>query len=89
MLHACLCTVCFMFCYTSGRFYAFFGTELLTRCHSASSLFSVVFVFRKSYIGNILGIGRNKSQSSYFFRYETESKAETEGGHDVYALLFL
>jgi hypothetical protein len=35
-----LCFVC-----TSWRFYEFFGTNLLTRCHSASSLFSAVFVF--------------------------------------------
>jgi hypothetical protein len=28
-------------------------------------LFSAVFVFQKSYIGNILRIGQNKSQSSY------------------------
>ena len=28
-------------------FYAFSGTNLLTRCHSASSLFSAVFGFRK------------------------------------------
>jgi hypothetical protein len=41
-------------------------------------MFSVVFVFKKSYIGNILGIGRNKSQSSYFSRHETASKAEME-----------
>jgi hypothetical protein len=27
-------------------------------------MFSVVFVFQKSYTGNILGIGRNKSQTS-------------------------
>jgi hypothetical protein len=47
-------------------FYVFFGTNLLTRCHSASSLFFVVFMFQKSYTGNILGIGRNKSWSSYF-----------------------
>jgi hypothetical protein len=78
MFHACLCTICFVFCYTSWLFYAFSGTNLLTRCHSASSLFSVVFVFKKSYIGNILGIGRNKSRSSYFFRHETASKAEME-----------
>jgi hypothetical protein len=32
---------------TSWHFYAFSGTNLLTRCHSASSLFSVVFCFRK------------------------------------------
>jgi hypothetical protein len=66
MLHACSCTICFVFCYTLWRFYAFFRTNLLTRCHSASSLFSAIFVFQKSYTGNILGIGRNKSQSSYF-----------------------
>jgi hypothetical protein len=32
-----------------------------------SSIFSVVFVFQKSYTGNILGIGRNKSRTSYFY----------------------
>jgi hypothetical protein len=80
MLHACLCTICFVFCYTSWRFYAFSETNLLKRCHSASSLFSAVFVFQKSYTWNILGIGRNKNQSFYFSRHETESKEETEGG---------
>jgi hypothetical protein len=79
MLHACLYIICFVFCYTSWRFYAFSGTNLLRRCHSASSLFSAVFVFHKSYTGSILRIGRNKSQSSYFSRHETESNAETEG----------
>jgi hypothetical protein len=37
-----------------------------------------VFVFQKNYIGNILRIGRNKSQNSYFSRSVTESKGETE-----------
>jgi hypothetical protein len=46
-------------------------------------LFSVVFVFQKSYTGNILGIGRNKARSSYFPRHETESKAETEEGQEA------
>jgi ABC-type uncharacterized transport system permease subunit len=67
MLHACLYTICFVFCYTLWCFYAFSGTNLLTRRHSVSSLFSAIFVFRKSYIGNILGIGRNKSRTSYFY----------------------
>jgi hypothetical protein len=31
---------------------------------NASSMFSAIFVFQKSYTGNILGIGRNKSQTS-------------------------
>jgi hypothetical protein len=40
MLHACLCTIFFVFCYTLWHFYVFSGNNLLTRCHSASSLFS-------------------------------------------------
>jgi hypothetical protein len=47
MLHACLHTICFVFCYTSWHFYAFSGTNLLTRCHSDSSLFSAVLCFRE------------------------------------------
>jgi hypothetical protein len=66
MLHACLCTICFVFCYTSWHFYAFSGTNLLTRCHSASSLFSAVFVFQKSYTENIIGIGRTKAEVPIF-----------------------
>jgi hypothetical protein len=79
MLHACLYTIFFEFCYTSWCFYAFSVTNLLTRCHSASSLFSAIFVFQKSYTGNILGIGQNKSQTSYFYRSFTKTEDETEG----------
>jgi hypothetical protein len=64
MLHACFYTICLVFRYTSWRFYAFSGTNLLTRCHSASFLFFAIFVFQKSYTENILGIGRNKSRTS-------------------------
>jgi hypothetical protein len=66
MLHACSYTICLVFRYTSWHFYIFSGTNLLTRCNSASSLFSVVFVFQKSYTGNILGIGQNKSRTSRY-----------------------
>jgi hypothetical protein len=52
-----------MFRYTSWHFYAFFGTNLLTSYHSASFLFFAIFVFQKSYTGNILEIGQNQSQS--------------------------
>jgi hypothetical protein len=79
MLHACLYTICFMFCYSSWRFYAFSGTNLLTRCHSASSLFSAIFVFQKSYTENILGIRWNKSRTSYFYRSFAKTEDETEG----------
>jgi hypothetical protein len=79
MLHACLYTICFVFCYTSWRFYAFSGTNLLTWCHSASSLFSVVFLFQKSYTGSILGIGRNKSRTSHFSRTRVRVQSRDGG----------
>jgi hypothetical protein len=47
MLHACSYTIFLVFCYTLWHFYAFSGTNLLTRCHSASSLFSAILCFRK------------------------------------------
>jgi hypothetical protein len=47
MLYAYFYTICLMFRYTSWHFYAFSGTNLLTSRHSASSLFSAVFVFQK------------------------------------------
>jgi hypothetical protein len=37
-----------VFYYTSWRFYAFFRTNLLTRCHSVSSLFLLFLCFRKA-----------------------------------------
>jgi hypothetical protein len=64
MLHAYFYTICLVFRYTLWHFYAFSGTNLLTSRYSASSLFSAVFVFQKSYTENILGIGRNKSRMS-------------------------
>jgi hypothetical protein len=39
---------CFVFCYTSWRFYAFSRTNLLTRRHSASSMFLLFLCFRKA-----------------------------------------
>jgi hypothetical protein len=35
--------------------------ELINKMPQCQFLFSAVFVFQKSYTGNILGIGRNKS----------------------------
>jgi hypothetical protein len=46
-------------------------------------LFSAIFVFQKSYTGNILRIGRNEGRSSYFSRHETVSRAKTEEGTEV------
>jgi hypothetical protein len=80
MLHAYFYTICLVFRYTSWHFYAIFGTNLLTRCHSASSLFSAVFVFQKSYTGNVLRIGRNKFQKSYFSWTKDEDQTGAEEG---------
>jgi hypothetical protein len=85
MLHACSYTICLVFCHTSWHFYAFSGTNLLTRCHNANSLFSAIFVFQKSYTGNILGIGRNKSPTSqYLTKLPEDQRGDggmPEGGH--------
>jgi hypothetical protein len=68
-----------VFCYTSWHFYVFSRTNLLTRRHSVSSLFFAIFVFQKSYTGNILGIGRNKIQSSYFPEASRSPKQRRRG----------
>jgi hypothetical protein len=47
MLHACFTSIALCFVYTSWRFYAFSRTNLLTRCHSASSYFLLFLCFRK------------------------------------------
>jgi hypothetical protein len=48
-------------------------------------LFSAVFVFQKSYTGNILEIGRNKSQSSDLSDMKTDSKGETKQAQEAAA----
>jgi hypothetical protein len=80
MLYACFTPIALCFAYTSWHFYAFSGTNLLMRCHSANSLFSAIFVFQKIYTGNILRIGRNEAQSSYFTPTRDEVQRRVGGG---------
>src|SRR6266699_2600396 len=47
MLHACSTPIALSFTTILWRFYAISDSNLLTRCRSASSLFSAVFGFRK------------------------------------------
>src|SRR3954468_650668 len=47
MFHACLVSTLLCFIFTLRYFYMFSGTNLLTRCQSASCLFSSVFGSRK------------------------------------------
>ena len=46
MFHAVIMLIATCFGCTLYYFYAFSGTNLLTRCHSASSVFSAIFRFR-------------------------------------------
>jgi hypothetical protein len=46
MLHACFTPIALCFVYTLWHFYAFSGTNLLTRCHSDSSYFMLFFYSR-------------------------------------------
>jgi hypothetical protein len=46
MLHACFTPIALCFIYTSWHFYAFYETNLLTRCHSVSSYFLLFFYSR-------------------------------------------
>jgi hypothetical protein len=80
MLHACFTPFASCFVYTLWCFYAISRTDLSTRCYSASSLYSAIFMFQKSYTGNILEIGRNKFRNSYFPRWRTRTKREPERG---------
>jgi hypothetical protein len=47
MLHACFIPIALCFVYTTSHFYAFSETNLLTRCHSASSCFLLFLCFKK------------------------------------------
>src|SRR4051812_15710886 len=66
MLHACFVSIPTCFMCTFIHFLAFSGTNILTRCRSASSCFLPVLYFRKSCTGNILGIARDKNPGPYF-----------------------
>jgi hypothetical protein len=83
MLHACLYTIYFVFCYILWRFYAFSGTNLLMRRHSGSSLFSAVLCFKKATQEIFLELDETKAEPPIFPEHESESKAEMEGGQDL------
>ena len=48
MFHACFISIATCFVYTSCHFYTFSGTNLLTRCRSASSCFLLLLYSRKT-----------------------------------------
>jgi hypothetical protein len=83
MLHACFYTICLVFRYTSWHFYAFSGTNLLTRCHSASSLFSAVFVFQKVTQEIFSELDETKAEHPEIYRSFQRTEEETEPSQGV------
>jgi hypothetical protein len=79
MLHACLYTICFVFCYTSWRFYAFSRTNLLTRCHSASSLFLLFLCFRKATLEIFSELDKTKAKIPIFPEASRSPKQRRRG----------
>jgi hypothetical protein len=79
MLHACLYTICFVFCYTSWRFYVFSGTNLLTRCHSVSSLFLLFFCFKKATQKIFLELDETKAEPPIFPHTSQSPKMRRRG----------
>jgi hypothetical protein len=76
MIHAYLYTTCFVFCYTSWRFYAFSGTNLLTRCHIASSLF---LCFKKATKEIFLELDETKAEPPIFTEASRRPKMRRRG----------
>ena len=71
------------FIYTFISFYAFSGTNLLTRCHSASSLFSAVFGFRKAVKEIFSELDESKAKVPIFLGSFQNTEEETERGHEA------
>jgi hypothetical protein len=80
MLHAYFYTICLMFRYTSWHFYAFFGTNLLTSRHSASSLF---LCFRKVTQEVFSKLDETKASRPDISRSFQRTEEEIEWGHEV------
>jgi hypothetical protein len=83
MLHACLYTICFVFCYTSWCFYAFSGTNLLPDATVPVPYFLLFLCFRKATQEIFSELDETKAEHPIFPEHESESKAETEGGQDL------
>jgi hypothetical protein len=66
-----------MFCYTSWCFYEFSRTNLLTRCHSASSLFYAILSFKKATQEIFLELDETKAEVPIFL---TRDGAQSRDG---------
>jgi hypothetical protein len=74
MLHACFTPIALCFVYTSWHFYAFSGTNLLTRCHSASSCFLLFLYFRKLIHEIFLELDETKAKVPIYLTWRQSPK---------------
>jgi hypothetical protein len=82
MLHACFTPIALCFVYTLWHFYAFFRTNLLTRCHSASSCF-LLFFYSRFLPKEIFSELDEQKPKFLFSDTKTESKGETEKSQEA------
>ena len=78
--------ICYMFSICFHTFSYVFGTNLLTRCHSASSLFSAVFRFRKVVLEIFSKLDATKTEVLIFptsIRSLKGSRRRAPGGHTM------
>src|SRR4051812_35757221 len=82
MLHACFLYIPTCFMCTFIHFSAFSGTNLLTRCCSASSRFLLFLCFRKVVHEIFSELHRTKTQD-LISRNKAGARRRVEGGHRV------
>ena len=78
MFHAYIIPIATYFIYTSYHFYAFSGTNLLTRCHSASSCF-LLFLVPEKLIGQYSRNSAKQKPNLLFFRGTHGSRRASQG----------
>jgi hypothetical protein len=79
MLHACFTPIALCFVYTSWHFYAFSGTNLLTRCHRASSYFLLFLCFRKVTQEIFLELDKMKTKVPIYLTWRQSPKERRRG----------
>src|SRR3954463_15984418 len=79
MLHGCFVVVPTSFMCTFIHFLAFSGTNLLTRCRSASSCFMLFFCLRKVVHEIFSELHGTKNPISYFSVTKPEPKGKQKG----------
>jgi cytochrome b subunit of formate dehydrogenase len=75
MLYVCFTTIIIYFIYALWYFYAFFGTNLLTKCHSASFLFYISEKLYKKYSWNWM-----KQKPKFLFSWGEDGVQSRNGG---------